>query len=112
MILYIIASFLRLPRVDRSHYPVLGPDPTTDEVVAGALRRDGLQVVVPTATHPTDDIFAEDIDQPYIHDLPVFDPVHDPALAQGLTVADLDHHYEQIHQDFFLLVMGHIEHQD
>ncbi|KAA8521619.1 hypothetical protein F0562_012292 [Nyssa sinensis] len=182
----IIASLLRLPHVDRPHYPVLGVDPTTDEVVAAALcrdslvvfqtndiclgpalmtedyrflnlvvssvlaplsytdiitpdharflyvvgtsetiddlsrifhyitsaiigiRRDTIPTVAPTVKHPEDDFLAKDIDQPYIPDLLVLDPVL--TLVLGLTVADLDHHYDWIHQDFFLPVMAQIEH--
>ncbi|KAA8518021.1 hypothetical protein F0562_015498 [Nyssa sinensis] len=50
--------------------------------------------VAPPATHPEDDFLAEDLDQPYIPKPPVPDPV--AALALGLTVADLDHHYDRV----------------
>ncbi|KAA8541330.1 hypothetical protein F0562_025293 [Nyssa sinensis] len=41
----VIASFLRLPQVTHLYYPVLGPNPAINEVVASALHRDGLQVL-------------------------------------------------------------------
>ncbi|KAA8544367.1 hypothetical protein F0562_022365 [Nyssa sinensis] len=68
------------------------------------------RLLPPAATHPEDDVLAEDLDQPYILDSLVLDPVPDITPAPSLTVTDLNHHYEQIRQEFFLPVMAQIEH--
>ncbi|KAA8536962.1 hypothetical protein F0562_029440 [Nyssa sinensis] len=77
--------------------------------ITSAITSTRCDAVAPTVAHPKDDFLVEDLDQPYIPD-----PVPAPAQAAThyLTVADLDHHFEQIRQYFFLLVMAHIEHQD
>ncbi|KAA8525668.1 hypothetical protein F0562_007523 [Nyssa sinensis] len=76
----------------------------------GRVSQCHIPVTTPPIAHLEDDFLADELEWPYIND--PLAPTLVPDLVLGITAVDLDRHYMRIRQDFFLLVMAQIEHQD